>query len=88
VSGGELDTGRPSNGSDGGGVATGLDAGLLTDAAAIGADVLDDALAPVEPLLLTSLESAVHDVVASIAIKLTPNAAINDTLTPHLVDFF
>ena len=76
------------NGSDGSGVAIGLDAGLLTDAAASGADVLDEALASVAPLLPDSLESAVQDVVASIAIKLTANTAINDTLTPHLVNFF
>ena len=75
-------------GSDGSGVAIGLEGGLLTDAAASGADVLDEALASVAPLLPDSLESAVQDLVANIANKLTPNAAINDTLTPHLVNFF
>jgi hypothetical protein len=42
----------------------------------------------VEALLAESLESAVQEKNASIAIKLRVTAAIDNTLTPHLVNFF
>ena len=74
-------------GAGGGGVALGVDAAPATDAAATGAAVLD-ALAPEEELLPDSLESAVHDKIASIAIRLRVNTATNHMLTPHLVNFF
>ena len=58
------------------------------DSGAAGAAVPGDALGSVAALLPDSLESAVHEKIASIAIRLTVNAAINNTLTPHLVNFF
>jgi len=72
-----------------GGFVIGVGDGSLTSgAAAIGTAVLDDALGSVEALLPGSLESAVQDKTVSIAIRLTVNAAINDTLTPHFANLF
>ena len=72
-----------------GGFVIGVGDGSLTSgAAAIGAAVLDDALGSVEALLPGSLESAVQDKTVSIAIRLTVNAAINDTLTPLFANLF
>jgi len=72
-----------------GGFVTGVGDGSLTSgAAATGAAVLDDALGSVEALLPGSLESAVQDKTVSIAIRLTVNAEINDTLTPHFANLF
>jgi hypothetical protein len=70
-------------------VVAGVGAGSLTRGApATGAAVLDEALGSVEALLAESLESAVQEKNASIAIKLRVTAAIDNTLTPHLVNFF
>jgi hypothetical protein len=70
-------------------VVAGVGAGSLTRGApATGAAVLDDALASVEALLADSLESAVQEKNASIAIRLTVAAAIDNILTPHLANFF
>jgi hypothetical protein len=57
-------------------------------ATATGAEVVADALASAEALPADSLESAVQEKNASIAIRLTGTAAINNTLTPRLVNFF
>ncbi len=72
-----------------GGFVIGVGDGSLTSgAAAIGAAVLDDALGSVEALLPGSLESAMQEKNASIAIRLTVNAAIDNTLTPHFANLF
>jgi hypothetical protein len=72
-----------------GGFVTGVGDGSLTSgAAAAGTAIFDDALGSVEALLPGSLESAMQEKNASIAIRLTVNAAIDNTLTPHFANLF
>jgi hypothetical protein len=87
VSGGKLLAAgiRGRDGSDAGGVATGVGAAppIMIDGAESGAPALDGVLESVEALLPDSLESAVQDNIPSIASILTVNAAIR-LLTRHI----